>query len=164
MLLFEDGINIMKLLKNRFKEDFTMKKYVKPVVLATEELAEGIYTASGDVAANGADCYTVSTYIHQAPETGRGDYRIQVDAEHRAGDSHHSGEQHLFLYFNQPVTYSSSNGSLVGGDNTSTIEIKYTYHSNGYDDIGLGDVYVQSEVGLAVTGAKLTCNHDCGQH
>lgn len=139
-----------------------MKKYDKPVILVNESLAEGVYAASGDQV--GGDCYTTTARIHQTPETGRGDFRIQVDGKHAASDGHHSGEQHLFLSFNQNVTYKGSNGTLVGGDGTSTIEIKYNYHNNGNDNIGLGDVIVESESGLSVTGAKLTCNYNCGQH
>lgn len=140
-------------------------KYEKPIVFVNEELAEGVYAASGTAGGGGGDdCYTVTAYIHQTPETGREDYRIQVDAVHAAGDGHHSGQQTLILYFNQAVTYVSSNGSLSGGDNTSSISIDYSYHNNGNDNIGLGDVVVKSSAGLAVTGAQLICNHDCGQH
>ena len=141
-----------------------MKKYEKPAVMLTDGIAEGVYMASGDGAGSGSDCYTVTARIHQKPETGRGDFRIQVDGKHAADDNHHSGEQVLVLYFNQAVTYSSSNGSLKSGDGTDTIEITYNYHNNAYDNIGLGDVVVQSEAGLTVTGAQLICNHDCGQH
>ena len=141
-----------------------MKKYETPILTANEGLAEGVYAASGDAGGGGEDCYTVSAYIHQTPETGRKDYRIQVDGKHAATDNHHSGEQHLFLSFNQSVTYSSSNGTLVSGDGTNCIEIKYNYHNNASDNIGLGDVVVKSDSGLAVSGARLTCNYDCGQH
>lgn len=47
-----------------------MKTYSKPIVTIDTGLAEGVYAASG--------CYDASAYIHQTPETGRGDYRIQV--------------------------------------------------------------------------------------
>ena len=136
----------------------TNSNYEKPVVLVNEDVAEGVYAASG------ADCYTVTAYIHQTPETGRGDFRIQVDGVHAAGDNHHSGAQELVLSFNQAVTYKGSNGSLTDGDGTSSITIAYSYHNNGYDNIGLGDVIVEADQGLAVTGAVLYCNHDCGQH
>jgi hypothetical protein len=134
-----------------------MKNYVKPVVLANEELAEGVYAASGD-------CYTVSGYIHQVPENGRGDYRVQFNGVHAAGDGHHSGTQVLIISFNLPVVYKGSNGTLIGGDGTNTISIEYHYHNNGNDNIGLGDVIVEADPGLALAGATLTCNHDCGQH
>lgn len=137
-------------------------KYEKPMIVETEELAEGVYAASGSVL--GGDCYTVSAYIHQTPETGRGDYRIQVNATHAAANGHHSGEQVLTLSFNQTVEYSSSNGTLVSGSGTASINIKYNYHNNGNDNIGLGDVVVKADQGLAITGAVLSCNYDCGQH
>ena len=131
-----------------------MKNYVKPVVLANEELAEGVYAASGD-------CYTVSGYIHQKPELGRNTFVAHFDGVHSAADGHHSGAQTLIITFNQPVTYKSSNGTLVSGDGTNVISIDYKYHNNGNDNIGLGDVYVESEDGLAIMGAVLTCNHHC---
>lgn len=137
-------------------------KYEKPIAIENDELAEGVYAASGSVVGN--DCYTVSAYIHQTPETGRGDYRIQVNGVHATYNGHHSGEQILTLTFNQPVDYSWSNGTLVGGNGTSTINIKYNYHNNGNDNIGLGDIVVTADDGLAITGAVLSCNYDCGQH
>lgn len=140
-----------------------MTNYERPRVIANADLAENVYTASG-IGGGDGDCYTVTAYIHQTPETGRGDFRIQVNAVHDAGDNHHSGKQTLILYFNQPVTYSWSNGQLAGGDGTSELYIDYSYHNNAYDNIGLGDVIVESDAGLAVTGAELICNHDCGQH
>lgn len=139
-----------------------MIEYIKPMVLGNEELSEGVYAASGAIGEN--DCYTVTAIIHQHPEVGRGDYRIQVNGIHAAGDNHHSGIQTLILYFNQAVTYCWSNGSLSGGDNTATLSIDYSYHNNGNDNIGLGDVIVTSDAGLAVTGAEIICSHDCGQH
>lgn len=137
-----------------------MKNYEKPIIIANDSLAEGVYAASGSVA--DSDCYETTARIHQTPETGRGDYRIQVDGRHAA--DHHSTMQTLVLSFNMPVEYSSSNGSLSGGNNTSQIRIDYSYHNNGYDNIGLGDVVVKADAGLAVTGAELICNRYCSQH
>lgn len=137
--------------------------YEKPVMTLENELAEGVYMASGATTGDD-DCYTVTAYIHQKPETGRGDYRIQVNAAHAAGDSHHSGGQKLVLTFNQPIEYVGSNGKLAEGDGTAKLKIDYSYHNNAYDNIGLGDVIVKADAGLAVTHAELQCNHDCGQH
>lgn len=134
-----------------------MEKYEMPVVEIVDEVSEGVYLASGD-------CYTVNAVITQTPQLGRGDYRIQVVGAHNASDGHHSGAQVLTLSFNQPVTYVSSGGSLAGGDGTSAISISYGYHNNAQDNVGLGDVVVQADSGLAITGAQLSCNYDCGQH
>lgn len=142
------------------KKGFTsMKNYNKPIAVVLENIAEGIYAASGDV-----NCYTVTAHIHQKPEIGRGDYRIQVNGAHAATDNHHSGEQILTLHFNQAVTYSDSNGQYITGNGTNVIQIKYNYHNNGIDNIGLGDVIVISNSGLDVISASLACNHNCNQH
>ena len=54
------------------------------------------------------------------------------------------------------VTYSSSNGTLVGSNTGTTISIGYTYHQNPNDNIGLGDLVVVSDPGLEVVSAKIT--------
>lgn len=77
-----------------------MKQYSKPVVSVDNGLAEGVYAASG------AGCYTATANIHQTPQIGRGDYRIQVNGQHHS--DHTKEAQTLTISFNQPVTYSSS--------------------------------------------------------
>lgn len=125
-----------------------MKSYSKPVVMVDNGLAEGVYAASG------AGCYTASANIHQKPETGRGDYRIQVNGVHAA--DHTKEAQTLTISFNQEVTYSSSNGTLASGATGTVLVINYTYHQNPSDNIGLGDLVVTSDAGLAVTGVQIT--------
>ena len=113
------------------------------------ELFEGVYAASGD--AEGGDCYNTTAHIHQSPETGRGDYRIQVDAHHNA--DHNSNAQVLHISFNQPVVYKSCNGNgayLQSGDGTNTLLINLSYWNNHSDNIGFGDLVVESDPGLAI--------------
>ena len=97
-----------------------MTNYESPVILRTEELAEGVYLASG--------CYTASAYIHQTPQSGSGEYRIQVNGQHSA--DHTKEAQTLTISFSLPVTYTSSGGSLVSGSGTNTLVINYNYHQN----------------------------------
>ena len=127
-----------------------MTKYEKPIITINNELAEGVYMGSG----NQNTCYSVNAYIHQIPETGRNDYRIQVNGFHNA--THACNEQILTLTFNQSVNYVSSNGSYVSGNGTNSIRIKYNYWNNPKDNIGLGDVVVTSNYGLAITNAILS--------
>lgn len=136
-----------------------MKSYEKPIVLTNEELAEGVYAASGM-------CYTTQARFTQSPEQGRGNYVIQFDAVHEAADGHHSGMQRVQVSFNQAVEYISSDGTYISGDNTSTMVVEYdNYHNNGMDTIGLGNLTVNGDPGLAITGVKcIYCNEDCGQH
>ena len=124
-----------------------MTNYESPVILRTEELAEGVYLASG--------CYTATAIILQTPQDGRGDYRIQVNGQHNA--DHTKEAQTLTISFSLPVTYtSSSSGSLVSGSGTNTLVINYNYHQNPTDNIGLGDLVVQADAGLAVTSVNIT--------
>lgn len=135
-----------------------MKNYVKPAAFANSDLAEGVFTSSGD----SGDCYTVTARITQTPETGRTSYCIQVDAAHSA--DHHSSAQVLTLHFNLPVTYVSSNGAYQSGNGTTELKIGYAYHANFTENHGLGDVYVTADSGLSITGASLSCNMTCAQH
>lgn len=128
-----------------------MKNYVKPMVLANEELAESVYMASGD-------CYTTSARITQRPELGRENYVIQVDCSHNAKDKHHSSERTVIICFNQAVTYVSSEARMATGSGTSTLKLTYTdqyegrpYHNNAVESIGLGSLVVESAAGLAIT-------------
>ena len=134
-----------------------MKNYEKPMVMVNDEVAEGVYAASGD-------CYTTSARIVQSPQEGRGTYVIQFDSVHAADDLHHSGGQVVELSFNQEVEYVWSAGTLQGSNRGTTIAIEYSYHSNENDKIGLGNVEVISEPGLTVSASTMSCNRNCGQH
>lgn len=126
-----------------------MKKYSKPVVSVDNGLAEGVYAASGS-----AGCYSATAKIQQKPETGRGDYRIQVDGHHSA--DHTKEAQILTISFNQNVTYVSGGAGLISGNGTPTLVINLSYHQNPNDNIGFGDLIVTSDAGLAITGVSIT--------
>ena len=125
-----------------------MSKYVKPVISLDEGMAEGVYAASG------AGCYTASAYIHQTPETGRGDYRIQVNGKHNA--DHTKEAQVLTISVNQNAPYVSGGAGIISGNGTTTLKIRLGYHQNPTDNIGLGDLVVTSDAGLAITGVSIT--------
>lgn len=128
-----------------------MIKYEKPILTVVDSIAEGVYMASGG-SSNG--CYTTSAYIHQTPQTGRGDYRIQVNGKHNA--DHTKESQILTIKFNMPVTYGWCNGSLMSGDGTDTLKIQLWYHQNPTDNIGLGDLVVSAESGLSIVSVSIT--------
>ena len=114
--------------------------YIKPIALQLDDMAEGIYASSG------SGCYTVTARIHQRPETGRNDFRIQVNAQHRA--DHTRTTQYLTISFNSPVHYIGcyiNGATLMSGDNTNTLKIKLSYYQNPTDNIGGGDLVVYSD-------------------
>ena len=92
---------------------------------------------------NESKCYTCNAKINQRPETGRDDFRIQIEAQHH-GD-HTCDEQILTMIFNYPVTFiSCNNGSLNGYNNSTRIKVKLRYHNNQIDNIGMEDFIVKS--------------------
>ena len=113
-------------MKRTGEREVRMKEYMKPVLLTSDELAEGVYLASGD----GSGCYTTTAYIHQTPQTGRGDY--------------------------QPVTYVSGGRGCTSGDGTSSLCVSLGYHQNPNDNIGFGDLVVKSDPGLAISSVSVT--------
>ena len=125
-----------------------MKKYEKPIILANSDLSEGVYTASGG-------CYDVTAYITQSPQTGRGDFRIQVNAAHTG--KHTSDSQVLTISFNKPVEHKEG-GTYIAGNGSTTLTIKLDYHQNPTGNVGFNGLVVTSDAGLAITGCNLTCN------
>lgn len=123
-----------------------MKKYSKPTIFVNDEDSEGVYAASG--------CYSITVNVHQKPQNGRGDYRIQVNGKHAA--DHTCNKQTLTISFNMPVVYKSSGGIIQGSTTGTTLVISYAYHQNPTDNIGLGDLIVEADQGLQVTSVALT--------
>lgn len=132
-------------IKTDFKGGENDGKIFKTITV-DQGLAEGVYAASG--------CYTASAYIHQTPHTGRGDYRIQVNGKHNA--DHTREAQVLTISFNKNVTYVSGGAGVMGGDGTTTLTIKLSYHQNPTDNIGFGDLVVKADAGLEITGVSIT--------
>ena len=121
--------------------------YTKPIIIANNDLSEGVYLDSG--------CYTASASIRQTPQGGgEGTYRIQVNGIHKA--THTKEAQTLYISFNQNVTYESGGSGLISGNGTPMLVIQLSYHQNSTDNIGFGDLVVTSEAGLAITSVSIT--------
>lgn len=134
-----------------------MAVYEKPIVILNEDLAEGVYAASGSV------CYFVNADIVQTPELGNDTYCIQLNASHNA--MHHSGRQIIKISFNQAVTYETSGAIEVVGSGSNVLFLTYDYHANNVENMGLGHLYVKSGASLVITNVSCTyCNEDCGIH
>jgi hypothetical protein len=131
-----------------------MEGYVSPIILQNEEIAEGIFAASG-----GGSCYATVTHTMQTPETGRETYKIQVNGRHEAADGHVTDAQTLTISFNQAVNYVNcymNGATLQSGDGTNTLKIGLTYHQNGNDNIGGGDLEVTAGENLLVTSVSIS--------
>ena len=132
--------------------------YIKPMVLDSNELAEGIFMASGNTATGEtSSCYSASAAIVQTPATGFDYYVIQVNGKHAA--DHTKEAQTLTISFNQPVIYAWGAGTYREGNNTNTLVIDLHYHQNPIDNIGLGDLTVQTinkDTELTISSISIT--------
>lgn len=135
-----------------------MREYTKPECVVCDDLAEGVFMASCSMPQS--TCYIVNSYSHQAPETGRGDYRIQVNAHHQADAGHTTDDEILYIRFNQSVTYKCGGVGCYSGDGTTLLGIQYRHHNNPNDNIGAGDIIVESSAGLTILDVKMVCNHN----
>ncbi|MBQ0112305.1 MAG: hypothetical protein KBT03_04160 [Bacteroidales bacterium] len=133
-----------------------MRHYEKPIVIFNNDIAEGVYMASGD------NCYTVTANITQKPELGRPNYCVKMNASHNA--NHHATQQQVMISFNLPVTYVSSNATTIWGNGTNNLILIFEYHSNNVDNIGLGELYVSADEGLAILNVSANCNESCDWH
>lgn len=103
-----------------------MKTYVKPVVLAAEELSEGIYTASGEDITT--DCWTVDAVSVQ--DWNGSHHVFEVRCRHSTSAEHISSSTLVTLTFSSPVTDAYSEFACNYSGNTVTIEREL--HANAY--------------------------------
>ncbi len=100
-----------------------MKQYVKPMVVANAELAEGVYAASG--------CTFADVWFYQTD--GDGTQRGKVAYRHRAHMDHCNTGCTITIYFSAPFTITDSSGYRLEGNGTTGIKITITnaMHSDG---------------------------------
>ena len=103
-----------------------MKASVKPVVLAAEELSEGIYTASGEDITT--DCWTVDAVDVQ--DWNGSHHVFEVRCRHSTSVEHISSSTLVTLTFSSPVTDAYSEFTCNYSGNTVTIEREL--HANAY--------------------------------
>lgn len=78
---------------------------------------------------------------------------------------HHSSKQQFVITFNQLVLYVSNNAANVMSSGTNMLTLEYNNHNNNSENIGLGNIYVESDSGLNILNT--TCvywNMDCEIH
>lgn len=135
--------------------------YEKPMIIASDDLSEGVYLASGSSDEN---CWRVTVKrSHQHPVCGRKSTKFQIDMQHLIKDqSHHDRKpQRLYLVFDHCVdVLECSEAHLVGcGRNVSQIEVDFYTCDNGNEHIGWGGLavaYTDSDCKVNITKAWMT--------
>lgn len=136
-----------------------MTDYEKPVVLASEDIAEGVYAASGT---GSADCWTVTPYSVQ--DWNGSHHVFEIRCVHSNEVEHISSASTVTLTFSNTLkdAYSEFSSSFSG----NTVTVVRELHANAYKsgDTMTYKVWVQaadeaSTKAIACTGATISCTH-----
>lgn len=124
-----------------------MKTYVKPLLLANDELAEGVYAASGD-------CWTVA--IRDTQPWDGNCHVFYADMTHPSGLQHISNEQRVKLVFNDEIIYAESNAYEMSYSGREVILIRYS-HGNAYGTGDQASIMVKVKAGDEARTKAITC-------
>ncbi len=135
-----------------------MNKYEKPMVLLNEELAEGVYAASG------SDCLNIVVDFSQSetnnmPE-GQCRYTVSFRKQEHSSKEHRTSGQKVVLVFSSPVTI-NYNPQGWTGDGTNKLTLNNGFASQNEREGSLqlqNSLKVDGPVGLQVSGYA-ECSH-----
>jgi len=143
-------IDVRLFVKARRKRGKIMKNYVKPTVVPSNELGEGIYMASGS-----SDCLSITADIEYTPDMqfSGGRYSIRLTAHH-TGD-HFSYRQRATITFNQSVEFYEQQGGgvCVGSSTGNVLVVEWDLSAYGIgpgEEHGYGYLKVNADPGLEV--------------
>ena len=146
-----------------------MKGYVKPLVLELDDLAEGIYAASGDNGESeehssqvieGGDCWSIEVKKDQDDAGGYATFR--VTAKHSETLQHVSRGTTFEVMFSDIVTSAEFEGFEARCNGTQTVVFSRPAHGNSYvsgDNFNsLMKIWSPSYTTIQAVGAMMT---DC---
>ena len=136
-----------------------MKNYVKPIVLLNDELAEGVYAASG-AGETTSDCWTVDVYRDQSDAGGYSTFR--VSATHSTDVVHISTKTVVTVVFSDTVTsaqYEGFNVSVSGNTVTLTRESHANAYNSGDNFNSLLKIWSPTYSTIEVVSAGISCTH-----
>lgn len=135
-----------------------MKNYVKPMVLVNEELAEGVYAASG--------CLTASISLVNTDTNGAANKaRFNVRLDHNSNDAHISEKQKVVIKFSTAVNVVETGGSNVsGGNGSDSVTLVFPSRLQNYTDGRDYTVVVEpvnSGISATAISAYVVSSEDC---
>ncbi len=132
-----------------------MKNYEKPIVMINEDMAEGVYAASGD-------CWTITTKPTN-PWSGKGQI-FEVKIVHSTGLQHISTASTVVLTFNHPIVSASAQEyscSVSGNTVTITRERLGDAYDSGDQATYNVEVCAADEAtsrALVITSSSISCS------
>lgn len=130
-----------------------MKYYEKPIVLANEELAEGVYAASG------GNCWEPSIFSVQDYVDGK--HVFEVHNSHTTSVEHISAGYTVQITCSAPVTSASAENNWACSISGNVVTVTRTSHANGYKSGDETSFKVWIGTGDEATTKSLTATITC---
>ena len=141
-----------------------MKTYEKPLVLENEDLAEGVFAASG-ADESSTDCWTVGGRSVQA---WNGAWNVfEMSAVHSTGVTHITTQVTFTYTFSQPIVSAEAEAGFATSVSGNTVTVVRDLHANGYYSgdnvtfklfVNCGDQALTES--CALTGISYVCRHE----
>ncbi len=142
-----------------------MNTYERPIIVASESLAEGVYMASGSGTSSSGDCLTIT--VTDAQTWSGSAHVFEVHLTHSTTVTHISSTQTVTLTFSQPLSsnsYAEFPSTVSGNSITITRNLLADAYYSG-DSITF-KVWAISSTGdqatteaLAITNKSVSCTH-----
>ncbi|MCR5461308.1 MAG: hypothetical protein K6F51_15695 [Acetatifactor sp.] len=142
-----------------------MKNYVKPVIIANDEIAESVYMASGDGSNWSSDCWTIN---YTDVQKWAGDSHVfELRADHSTDYEHISGCTVVTVTFSAPLSENGSRAEFPYVINGNTMTITRELLGDSYKS---GDNYTfkvwaftgdqATTEAITITNLTISCRHD----
>lgn len=136
----------------------SMKTYERPVVLANEELAEGVYAASGSA----SDCWTITP---KSVQDWNGSHHVfEIAIVHSSAVQHISTASTSTLTFSNALTDAYTESNFEASFSGNTVTVVRASHANAYQsgDNATFKVWVKAAdeattKAITCTGATISC-------
>ncbi len=133
--------------------------YKKPILMATEDMSEGIYAASGaNTITKVVDCWTVTATLKQINQVGRMDRRIQIVCAH-ASVQGHQPPLVVTVTFNNPVENPQCGGATPTLTAPNVVTLTRNQPVNPNESVGLGDLVVWADDSLLLVDIDIHDTH-----
>ena len=133
--------------------------YNKPVILTNDDMAEGVFAASGNTS---TDCWTVTVTKDQTDAGGYCTFR--VDGKHNKSMEHISTKTVVKIVFSDTVTNAEFEGfGFEVSANGNTVTLTRESHANAYNSgdnfNSLLKIWSPTYQTITATSYGITCTH-----
>ena len=141
-----------------------MKTYERPTVVEFDDMAEGVFAASGD-AGSSSDCWTVGG---RSVQSWNGSHNVfEMSAVHSTGVTHITTQVTFVYTFSVPIDEAYAEAGFATSVSGNQVTVVRDLHANGYysgDNVTF-KVWVKSgdqatTEAIALNSISYTCRHE----